>query len=244
MKRIGYQDGLSNEDDLDEFLKNFKERKAIMIENGESQEPQDKAIKDNAFNDAAKKVVNVIEKEAPGIVPKEVKDKMQIYKKDEPEEKLSDRVVATIDSNNTIALNGPGSDPNLPNPLQNLHNLYKDSYGKILASQAVNFYNNVVQPRAYQPPAPQHYPSQYPPSYPPVQVGQPMIPKYPPMSVPPPGQYYPHPMPVHPPPYGYPMYPPGYPYVAAPQGYPYGQPPPVHFGIQKPPEGAKPPNNA
>ena len=159
MKRVGYQEAIANnEDDLEEFLNNFKAQKANMIENGDAND--DEAKKTNAFEDAAKKVVNVIEKEAPGTVSKEVKDQMKIYQKDEPEEKLNDRVVAVINTDNKVALSG-ASDPNSANPLSDLNDKFKDSYGKILANQAVNFYDNYVQPRFHQPP-----PAAYPPAYP------------------------------------------------------------------------------
>lgn len=202
MKRDGWKEELSNEDDLNEFLDNLKSKKLKMIENS-NEEEKDKTIKDNAFNDVTKKVVSEIEKEAPGSVPKEVKQKVQPYtKKEDAQDKLSDRVVALIDENNKIALNGTLLSSNVLNPLQSLHSNFKDNYGKLLANQAVNFYKNYVQPRMSQPP--NQYNHYMPPPYPGTQMPRPS--PYPPAA-------------PYPPPQGYQPYPAGYPYP------PYQYPP-------------------
>lgn len=204
MKREGWKEEISNEDDLNEFLDNLKSKKLKMIENNDEEE-KDNTVKDNAFSDITKKVVSEIEKEAPGSVPKEVKQKVQPYtKKEDAQGKLSDRVVALIDENNKVALNGTLLSSNVLNPLQSLHSNFKDNYGKLLASQAVNFYNNVVQPRMAQ--APNQYHHYMPPPYPGHQMARP--PAYPPSAPYPP--HSPHPQ-------GYPPYPGSYPY----QGYQY-----------------------
>jgi splicing factor 1 len=209
MKREGWQEGISVEDDLNEFLQNLKNNKAKALENGEPE--SNKAIKDNAFEDATKKVINEIEREAPGTVPKEIKEKVQPYvKKEDREEKLNDRVVALVDDNKQVAINGSVGAGTSQNPLHDLHNKFKDNYGKLLATEAVNFYNAYVQPRTYQPPPPA-YQAPYPPPYgaqpgpmprgpyPPYPGAYPAQPHYPP----PQGQYPQYPQ--HPP---YPGYPP------------------------------------
>ena len=202
MKRDGWKEELSNEDDLNEFLDNLKCKKLKMIENI-NEEENDKTIKHNAFNDVTKKVVSEIEKEAPGSVPKEVKQKVQPYtKKEDAHDKLSDRVVALIDENNKIALNGTLLSSNVLNPLQSLHSNFKDNYGKLLANQAVNFYKNYVQPRMAQ--QPNQYNHYMPPPYPGIQMPRPS--PYPPAA-------------PYPPPQGYQPYPAGYPYP------PYQYPP-------------------
>lgn len=206
MKRVGYQEELDNEEELIEFLKSYKENKEKMLENG----PVDETAKpqSNAFEGAAKTVVAAVEREAPGTVSKDVKDKMQIYKKDNPDENLNDRVVATINTDNKLLVSGFISETNTSNPLNDLHNKFKDNYGKILANQAVNFYANVVQPKMNQP-APPVYPPQSYPGYPPAPYG------------------YHHQAVPQAPPAGYPVYPPmGYSHVyGQPYPYPYGMPP-------------------
>lgn len=147
MKRQGWEEGISVEDDLNEFLENLKSKKKA-LENGA--ENKDKVEKDNAFEDAAKKVVSEIEKEAPGTVPKEVKDKIKPYEK--KDEKLNDRVVALIDDKSRqVALTGNSDDEEISlNPLKDLDKKHKDIYGKLLANEAVNFYNQYNQKNAYQ----------------------------------------------------------------------------------------------
>lgn len=232
MKREGFLEGISAEDDLNEFLENLKNKKKA-LENGEDKKDED-LPKVNVFDDAVKKVISDIEKEAPGIIPKEIKEKVQPYqKKDDRSSDLPDRVVALIDDKNRqVALTSSDGAEISANPLKDLTSKFKDNYGKLLANEAVNFYKNYVQPRTQQaappppPPSQSHMPNgqygtagapyyppagQYPPGYPPVYP-----PAYPGMARPPYPPQYP---PVYPPPYG------GYP------GYPpYGAYPPPHPG--------------
>lgn len=229
MKREGWNGGLSVEDDLEEFLDNLKNKKK-MLENGDAKDREDdNKPKDNAFDAAAKNVVKVIEKEAPGIVPKEIKDKVQAYQKNEDAENDNkDRVVALVDdSTRQIALNGKHAAS--ANPLQDLHNKFKDNYGKLLATEAVNFYNNFVQPRENQQqqntnPLPPTAPNTNQMYKPPVINNQPPFrPPGPPNMTQPPYPGYPQMGPPIGPPMGYPPYGPpmGYPPYGPPPGYPY-----------------------
>lgn len=242
LRRGGIEEDMDAEDDLNEFLARFKKKKNEEneeIENEEPKEKEEKVVKDNAFEDAAKKVVNVIEKEAPGLVPKDVKDKIQPYtKKSDEVPKEKDRVVALVDDNRQLALNGDGLPPVSVNPIKDLHEKYKDQYGKIIANEAVNFYDNVVQPSQAQakpspavapvpPPIPNtHTPAANPNNPPPTNQNnpQPVPPTPPPPSTnppPAPNSQAPTQPPAYPPPnQPHAQMPPGYPYMPPYPGYP------------------------
>jgi hypothetical protein len=242
MKREGFFDGISPEDDLNDFLDNLKKQKAKALENGPADDEK-RMLKDDAYEHAAKKVVNVIEKEVPGILPKEVKDLVKPYTKKD-ENQLSDRVVALVDDDKRQLALLTSEDSEYKNPLNELHNKFKDTYGKLLANEAVNFYNNYVQPRSNGPPPP---PSAF--------QNPPQV-----MHYPPPGAF-PVPPPVYQPlPGGYAPYPPGYqgppmpmgrqpypgypPYYPQPQGYlpqgSYGLPPHPYGYSGAPPQHPPP----
>jgi hypothetical protein len=216
-KREDWNGGISVEDDLEEFLDNLKNKKK-MLTDGEAREKEDEnKPKDNAFENAAKTVVKVIEKEAPGYVSKDIKDKIQPWSKREGAEiKDSDRVVAVVDNSSTqIALNGKHAAS--ANPLLDLHNKFTDNYGKLLATEAVNFYNNYVQPRESKSPAPTNY-------SPPLAHA---VPNGHHVNQPPAMNNYQTPHPSGPPGMNQPYYPgyPGGPPFGGPMGYaPYGPP--------------------
>ena len=257
MRRPGFEEENDIEDDLNDFLekvKRVKEQKEKVIEDGVVGEENVK--KENAFEEAAKKVVNVIEKEAPGSISKEVKEKIQPYtKKDDEKAKEKDRVVALRDNTTTLALNGEQTEQVSENPLKDLHNHFTDRYGKLLANEAVTFYDHHVKPKQEQatvqppiqppvnnPQLPAHTqpvltanPSQSEGVKPPPVPITPQVPEtqqLPPQNNPyPPAYGYPQRPPpgVYPPPYGYPQQIPpfGRPGFPpqAPPGYPQGYPP-------------------
>ena len=254
MKNASYYDGISAEDDLNDFLEELKSQKNKAIEDSKKEEDTVEAIKDNAYDDAAKKVVNAIEKESPGAVSKEVKDIVKPYQKRDGEQ-LNDRVVALRNVENKMVVAGSGDSGEERNPLNDLHNRFKDTYGKLLANEAVNFYTNIVQPNAQKPPQQPNYPHPpYPNHQPPYPNHQAPYPNHPPNQQYPPYQGPPRQMPpMQRPPYPpqYPGYPPyqnyGPPGPAGPPGYPY--PPQQHpqhpqhpNNMQNPPHGQMPPN--
>ncbi|CAI2361223.1 unnamed protein product [Moneuplotes crassus] len=262
MKNAGFDNDVDDEQALDDFLLNFhkkKEERKEQLENGKIEE---EVKKDSAFSDAAKKVFSKIEKEEPGILPKDVKQKAKVFsKEDRDDDENKDRVVAIRNEDRHVALNGPKHPAASVDPLKDLSRHYKDSYGKLLEREALDFYDhfvnsnnahpngaNTAAPRAMPPPPPgSTAPAQppVPPSHPPAPNGQPaarppMHAAHPSMHGPPPppmaGGYGPGPNQMgHPHPYGHPggAYPPQ-----------YGPPPaggyPLNYQMPYPPYGYPP----